>query len=51
MAKYKVTYSGFAYIEADDKEEAEEKFEDEEFVFSEYRIDEIAEVDEFAITF
>ena len=49
MPKYKLTFSGFAYIEAEDKEEAEDKFDDEDFVFSQYGIDEIAEVDEFTV--
>lgn len=49
MAKYKASFSGFVYIEAENVEEVEEKFDDEEFVFAEYRIDEIIEVDEFTV--
>jgi hypothetical protein len=49
MAKYKVKFGGFAYIEADDQAEAEEKFDDEDFVFCEYGIAAIEEVDEFTV--
>lgn len=47
MAKYKVKFGGFAYVEAESIEEAEEKFDDEEFVFCEYGVAAIEEVDEF----
>lgn len=49
MAKYKVKFEGFAYIEADDVEEAEEKFDDEDYAFCEYRTTEIEEVEEFLV--
>ena len=49
MAKYKVKFGGFAYVEADNEEEAEEKFEDEDYVFCEYGIANIEEVDEFTV--
>lgn len=50
MAKYKVRFSGFAYVEADDKEEAQDVFQDEEEMYKETDIDSVEEVDEFTIT-
>ena len=48
--KYKVSYSGFVYVEADTVEEAEEKaFDETEEVYSEKQIDSVIEVDEFAV--
>lgn len=49
MAKFKVSFSGFAYVEADDEEEAEEKVEEGAEVYMEYTMDSIEEVDEFTI--
>ena len=49
MAKYKVVYSGFAYVEADDKDEALELFDDDLDIFREQRIDSVTEVDEFVV--
>lgn len=46
MAKYKVYYSGFAYVEADSILEAEEDYEFSN-VYEEKHIDAIEEVDEF----
>lgn len=48
--KYKVSYSGFHYVEAASPEEAEEKamYEDES-VYSENRVESIEEVDEFTV--
>ena len=48
--KYKVSYRGFAYVEADSPEEAEEKamYEDDT-VYSEQSVESIEEVDEFTI--
>lgn len=48
--KYKVSYSGFHYVEADTPEEAEEKamYEDEA-IYSESMVDSIVEVDEFSV--
>ena len=51
MAKYKVAFSGFAYVEADDEEEAEDKMEMREEVYCEYSFDSVEEVEEFAISF
>lgn len=47
MAKYKIHYSGFAYVEASDEEEAEEMFFDGDTVVDETVVDEIEEVEEF----
>lgn len=47
MAKYKVVYSGFAYVEADSEEDAIEMFDDDLDIFWEQRIDSVTEVDEF----
>lgn len=49
MAKYKVSYSGFVYVEADTAEEAEEKAFDEEEIYSEKQVDAVIEVDEFVV--
>lgn len=48
--KYKVFYTGFAYVEADSEEEAREKvlYEDEA-IYSETQVDNIEEVDEFEV--
>lgn len=48
--KYKVTFSGFRYVEADSPEEAEEKaMYDNESIYSEESVDMIEEVDEFTV--
>lgn len=50
MAKYKVYFSGFAYVEADSAEEAEENFwDDPSGCYQECEVDEIKEVDEFLV--
>lgn len=48
MAKYKVYYSGFAYVEADSEEEAREDYEFAS-VYDEQTIDNVEEVDEFVV--
>lgn len=48
MAKYKVYYSGFAYVEANNTKEAEEKYAYDN-VYEETQIDSIEEVDDFAV--
>jgi hypothetical protein len=50
MAKYKVYYSGFACVEADSAEEAEENYECDN-VYEETQIDGIEEVDDFDVCF
>ena len=49
--KYKVSFSGFAYVEADSPEEAEEKamYEDDA-VYKERECESIEEVDEFTVS-
>ena len=48
--KYKVSYTGFYYVEADSPEEAEERavYEDDA-IYSEQTVVSIEEVDEFAV--
>lgn len=50
MKKYIVRYRGAAFVEADSPEEAAEKWEDGDFVYSEAPDPEVEEVDEFRIT-
>ena len=50
MAKYKGSYSGFVYVEADTADEAKEKvLEEVEEIYSEKQIDFVIEVDEFVV--
>lgn len=50
--KYKVKYSGFYYIEADNKEEAlESDRDDADVVYEEWENNSAEEVNEFEITF
>ena len=49
MAKFKVAFNGFAYIEADDAEEAREKLDDEGYDYCEWHVETVEEVDEFVI--
>ena len=49
VAKYKISFSGFAYVEADDRDEALEMFDDDLDIFREQGIDEVTEVDEFTV--
>ena len=46
MAKFRVRFKGYAYVTADDAEEAKEKLEDEEYSFLEYVFDSVEEVQE-----
>ena len=48
--KYKVNFSGFAYVEADSEEEAREKvlYEDDA-IYSETQVGNIEEVEEFEV--
>ena len=48
MAKYKVCFSGFAYVEADSTEEAEEYY-DFDYIYEEKQIDNIEEVNELVV--
>ncbi|MBQ9082037.1 MAG: hypothetical protein IJY28_00890 [Clostridia bacterium] len=47
--KYKVCFSGFAYVEADTPEEAEELFLDDDDVYRDEQVDSAEEVDEFIV--
>jgi hypothetical protein len=47
--RYKVKFSGFAYVEADNKDEAEECFDDDDFSYKETSVDSIEEVDDFVV--
>ena len=49
MAKYKVSFSGFAYVEADNEDEAREALEDGLEIYSEFSLDSVEKVDEFTI--
>ena len=47
--KYKVFYSGFAYVEADSPDAAEDKYWISESVYEEEEITEVVEVEEFSV--
>lgn len=49
MKKYRVEYSGFAYIEAENKQDAEENFDRDSAIFDEYSVDSVHEVDDFTV--
>lgn len=49
MKKFKVSFKGFAYVEAEDAEEAKEKFEDGDYAFCEYGCEATEEVQEFSV--
>lgn len=50
MGKYKVSYSGFVYVEADTAEEAKEKvFDEVEEIYLEKQGYAVIEVDEFDV--
>lgn len=49
MKKYKVEYSGFAYVYADDPQDAEENFDRDSALFDEYGVDGVQEVDDFVV--
>lgn len=47
--KYRITLGGFAYIEADSREEAEQKYYDGDEIYKEEGITDIEEVDSFDV--
>ena len=49
MGKFRVSFSGFAFVEADSAEEAEELFYDDMEVLSEYEVEEVQEVEDFKV--
>lgn len=48
MSKYKVCYSGFAYVEANSEAEAQDMYDDGMVTYEEKSIDCVVEVDEFS---
>ena len=48
MPKYAVFFQGFAYVEADDPQEAEDAY-DYDAVYTETEVTGVREVDEFAV--
>lgn len=48
MARYKVCFSGFAYVEADSKEEAMDEYE-WSAIYEEKSVDSVEEVEEFEV--
>ena len=51
MKKYKVMFSGYAYVEASDEDDARDVFDNEMEVYKEISVDVIEEVDEFLFEF
>ena len=51
MAKYRIDYEGFMYVEADSPEEAEQKYFDGDYIYDESGDYEISEVSEFICDF
>ena len=49
MAKWKIEYKGFVYVEADTPEEAKDAYLNEEHSYREEIPEEVYEVDEFEI--
>ena len=50
MKKYRVSYSGFSYVEAETEEEAKEKFlYDIEEIYCEEQVNSVGEVEEFDV--
>lgn len=49
MARFKVCYSGYAYVEASSENEAKQKFLDDQVTYDEMSIDFAYEVDEFGV--
>ena len=49
MARFKVCYSGYAYVEAESDVEAKEKFLDDQVTYDEMRIDFAYDVDAFGV--
>ena len=48
--KYKVDYEGFAYVEAENEEEARRYFLDDNIAYDEKGVTAIEEIDEFYVT-
>lgn len=50
MKKYKVSYSGFVYVEAENMQGAKEKFEYDDSVYQEQAVDNVEEIDDFLVS-
>lgn len=49
MAKYKVNFSGFAYVEAGDENEAMDMYQSGDTVYEENEVGEVIEVNDFTV--
>lgn len=49
MAKYKICFSGFAYVEADSEESAIDKYFDDGAIYEESGVDSVSEIDDFIV--
>ena len=49
VAKYKVYFEGFAYVEATNESIAQLAYEEDDVIYSEEEITEIVEVEDFAV--
>lgn len=47
--KYRVNFSGLAYVEANDTKEAEDKFKCGDTAYEEYEVDDVELVDDFVV--
>ena len=47
--KYKINFDGFAYVEANSAEEADDKFVMDDCVYSELCVESIEEIDDFVV--
>lgn len=49
--RFKVEFSGFAYVEAENEEAAIEAYQDGNDVYTESGVDSVIEVDNFTVTY
>jgi hypothetical protein len=49
MKKYKLTVNSFYYVEADNEEEAEQKWQDDDFAYGESDLVSTEEVEDFEV--
>ena len=49
MAKFRVEFAGFVFVEAYNEEAALQKFIDEDYAYMEYEAGAVTEVDEFVV--
>ena len=50
MKKYKVEFSGFVYVEAEDEEDAKEKYNDGETIYEESEVNSVKQVSDFHVS-